>query len=76
MGTLPYFYADHFVYLSIKALPKGGACLDVFFYVIMGISFILGDSFCHKGFGHIFNDDPPSTNGIMVFTGNGIIGPV
>ena len=32
MGALPYFYADHFVYLSIKALPKAGACLDVFFH--------------------------------------------
>ena len=32
MGALPYFYADHFVYLSIKALPKGGAYLDGFFH--------------------------------------------
>ena len=31
---------------------------------------------CHEGLEHTFIDDPPSTNGILLFTGNGKIGPV
>ena len=31
---------------------------------------------CHEGLGHIFIDDPPRTNGILLFTGDGNIGPV
>ena len=48
-----------------------------FFYILMGIFFILGDhTSCHEGLGHIFIDDPPRTNGILLFTGDGNIEPV
>ena len=70
MGALPYFYADHFVYLSIKVLPKGGGLPGCFF------SFGGDHTSCHEGLEHTFIDDPPSTNGLLLFTGNGKIGPV